>query len=162
MQTLEKPTLYIPDMIDEEIRELRHDNLARYEYGLLNNEDDHPWWPFFDGGVSDTNGDLWAIYNRWCDETRPEGWRVTYCGNDETDFRELAITKIVRSTISKPAHDSPGLITFQLYLHDEAAGLTDNDILNLLLYHDDSGISQAKLQMWNQNSPMQPINWENP
>jgi hypothetical protein len=148
-----------------EVRYLTHQNnidwqrsvsLSEYESTFMNDQDEHPWWSFFDSGVQDEEGAVWAVYNRWCEETQTNGWRVVRCPSDQTRFREIPITRVVRRDVYPAVADKDGLTTFQLSIYDKATGFANNDVLNVLLYHN-HGEVKPKLSMWNQTTTMRPL-----
>lgn len=128
-------------------------NLAEYEKELINDNGEHPWWSFFDGGVQDENGVTWAVYNRWCDEIQTSGWKVICCPDGQAEFREIPVTQVVRQEVYPAMAGRDGLTTFQLHIHDEATGLTNNDVLNVLLYHNNDKLS-PQLHLWSQVAAM--------
>lgn len=133
----------------------KQDSLAQYEKDLINDQDEHPWWPFLDGGVRDENGALWSVFNRWYDETQESGWKVVYCPEDEVEFREIPVTKVVRQEVYSSKPDKEGLTTFQLHIAEKALGFSNNDILNVLQYRSDDNI-RTTLRLWNHTSAMVP------
>jgi hypothetical protein len=132
-------------------------SLRQFEDSFMREDGGYPWWPFFESGVRDETGAVWSVYNRWFDETRPDGWKVAYCPRDGDSFSSIDVGYVIRSSL-RPVYDAEGgLTTFQLHIHDDNYGMQDNDVLNLILYHNENGISEASLRMWNQSSSMEPI-----
>ncbi len=139
------------------LTEYQRASLALFEEEFMNDQNDHPWWPFFDTALQDETGALWSVYNRWFDETRPDGWKIAYCSPKEEFFAEIDVNHVIRSAMRPVRDGSDNLTTFQLHIRDDALGMQNNDVLNLLLYHNQDGISRAALQMWNQAHAMEPI-----
>ena len=141
---------------ENDIEQQRQINLAEYERRLINSEDEHPWWSFFDCGVRDGKGGTWSAYNRWCDETHADGWRVVYCPIGQTEFHEVQILGVVRQEVYAATDERDGLTTFQLQIRDEGMGLRNTHVLNVLLYHNDREV-RPKLKLWNERSAMTPV-----
>lgn len=150
------------------IEQSRRNSLAEYEKELAN-EKGNPWWPLSGGGVQDETGAIWAVYNRWCDETKPTGWRIYYCEEDGAEFREIKIpynkdnptNGVVRTEIyprKDSSHDK--LVAYQLMVHhDPEAGFRDRDVLNVLQYQSNGMTVETKINFWNQKSFMEPVEW---
>ena len=158
MQTHERFSSGIPSeeelalQIDLENR--RRLNLAEYESNLNNEFDEHPWWSFFDGEVVvDEEGAFWAVYNRWCDENDAHGWKVVRCPADQVEYREINVHGVKRQDVYPARNGKDGLRTFQLLIRDEDVGLTNNDVLNVSLYHNDTEVT-PRLHLWKHRTSM--------
>lgn len=164
MKTFEKGlenTQFYPELA-QTVEQARRNNLAEFERKLASEEGDK-WWSLSGDGVQDETGSIWMIYNRWCDETRPEGWRVLRCEKEASAFYELGIREegVVRTEIRPTLSDEfEKIITYQLKIWDHDGSFNNNDILNVLLYQTEGIIAETKIKLWNHSESMIPVEWQ--
>lgn len=113
------------------------------------------WWRFFDAGVRDEHGAVWALYNDFHHQGAPEGWKVFYCLPHEEEFQNIEINRARYTAIPRSGKHGD-IHTMQLDIGGEAnrpLGMVQNDILNILF----QGEKPPVVKFWSDEAAMTPI-----
>ena len=147
-----------PSERDQHLTETQQRSLYSIDEQLqLEKKDDgtNKWWRFFDAGVRDEKGAVWAIYNDFHHQGSSEGWRMFYCPPHEEEFQYVEVDRVVHTRI-------PGNVkyedthTVQLDVGGEAnqsLGMVSNDILNVLFQDKKPPI----MKFWSDKTAMVPV-----
>ncbi|HMS92995.1 MAG TPA: hypothetical protein PKD28_01285 [Candidatus Saccharibacteria bacterium] len=113
------------------------------------------WWRFFDAGVRDEHGAVWALYNDFHHQEAPEGWKMFYCPPHEEEFQNIEIDRALYTVIpGNTRHEDTH--TMQLDVGGEAnrpMGMVHNDILNILF----RGEKPPIVRFWSDKTAMIPV-----